>query len=87
MINKWRHSNRIDGSFRHIGLDKCQRSDVPELMKSRRKAIRSEPMEGRTGLKKLKSYELYHTLADLSREPVRKCEPSADFESDVTVFL
>lgn len=27
------------------------------------------------------------TLADLSREPVRKCEPSDDFASDVIVFL
>lgn len=29
----------------------------------------------------------YATLADLSREPVTKCEPSTAFESDVTVFL
>jgi hypothetical protein len=27
-----------------------------------------------------------HSLADLSKEPVRKCDQSADFESEVIVF-
>ena len=37
--------------------------------------------------KKIKGLIRDITLADLSREPVRKCEPSADFASDVIVFL
>ena len=37
--------------------------------------------------KNLRGLVRHITLADLSREPVRKCEPSADFASDVIGFL